>query len=312
MEQPTTVLGTRGVLLDGRYRLEQVRAERELADDRRLVLWRATDTALERKVAALLVSGRTKKARKEVADAATRASRITDGRCVRVLDIGETDVDDETVTWVVSEGVEGPTLAAVVRRAPPRPPVAVELVRQCAEALVVAAEQGCSHGQLHPDEVLLPSGGLPRITGVELAAALPAPVGDEVTYDDMRGLGALLFAAMTGRWPLRGWSGLPHPETGDGIHPRTLVSTIPREVDDVTARALGALYADLPALVRALGRLPAQGLEAPEPPRRPGPSVAVRRWAWRGGPPPLGVGIAPPRWLGGTALCGGPATRPGG
>src|SRR5205823_14915623 len=120
---------------------------------------------------------------------ATRVSRITDGRCVRVLDIGETEVDDETVTWVVSEWVEGPTLAAVLRRAPLRPPVAVELVRQCAEALVVAAEQGCSHGRLHPDEVLLPTGGLPRVTGMELAGAL----GGEVTYEDVRGLGALLF-----------------------------------------------------------------------------------------------------------------------
>ena len=296
------MLGTRGVLLDGRYRLEQIRAERELADERRLVLWRATDTALERKVAALLVTGRTKKVRKEVADAATRASRITDGRCVRVLDVGETEVDGEPVTWVVSEWVEGPTLAAVLRREPLRPPVAAELVRQCAEALVAAAEHGCSHGQLHPDEVLLPAGGLPRITGVELAAALPGPAGQDVTYEDVRGLGALLFAALTGRWPLRGWSGLPHPEAGDGIHPRTLVSSIPRDVDDVTARALGALYADLPALVRALGRLPAQGLDAPEPPRRPGPSVAVRRWAWRVIPPMLVVVIASAGWLIGSDL----------
>ena len=287
------MLGTRGALLDGRYRLEQVRADRELPDERRLVLWCATDTALERKVAALLVTGRTKKSRKEIADAAARASRISDGRCVRVLDIGEAEVDGEALTWVVSEWVDGPTLAAVLRRAPLRAPVAVELVKQCAEALAAAAANGCSHGRLHPDEILLPPGGSPRITGVELAGA----VGGAVTYEDVRGLGAVLFAALTGRWPLRGWSGLPNPEAGDGIHPRTLLSTVPRDVDDVTARALGALYADVPTLLRALGRLPAQGLDAPDPPRLPGPSVAVRRWAWRLVPPMLVVVIASAGWI---------------
>lgn len=292
------MLGTRGLLLDGRYLLEQVRAERELADDRRLVLWRATDAALDRRVAALLVTGRTKKSRKEISDAATRASRVSDGRCVRVLDIGEAELGGEPVTWVISEWVEGPTLAAVVRRGPLRPPVAVELVKQCAEALAAAAEQGCSHGRLHPDEILLPAGGLPRITGIELAGA----IGGEVTYEDVRGLGALLFAAITGRWPLRGWSGLPHPEAGDGIHPRTLLSTVPRDIDDVTARALGALYPDLRALLRALNRLPAQGLEAPDPPRLPGPSVAVRRWAWRLIPPMLVVVIASAGWVIGSDL----------
>jgi len=287
------VLGTRGVLLDDRYELEQVRADRELGDERRAVLWRATDTALDRKVAALLVTGRTKKSRKEIADAATRASRVSDGRCVRVLDIGEAELDEESVTWVVTEWVEGPTLAAVLRRAPMRAPVAVELVKQCAEALAAADEQGCRHGRLDPDEILLPAGGLPRITGVELAEAL----GGEVTYEDVRGLGALLFAALTGRWPLRGWSGLPHPETGDGIHPRSLLSAVPRDVDEVTARALGALYPDLRTLLRALNRLPAQALDAPEPPRAPGRSVAVRRWAWRLVPPMLVVVIASAGWI---------------
>jgi hypothetical protein len=77
---------------------------------------------------------------------------------------------------------------------------------------------------------------------------------------------------------------------------------VPRDVDDVTARALGALYPDLPSLWRALNRLPAQGLEAPDPPRRPGRSVAVRRWAWRLVPPMLVVVIASAGWIIGSDL----------
>src|SRR5689334_22192948 len=103
-----------------------------------VMLWRATDTALGRRVAVLLVTGRTKKARREIAAAATRASRIGDGRCVRVLDLGEATLDNEPATWVVTEWVDGPSLTALLRREPLRPPVAVEVVRQCAEVLQAA------------------------------------------------------------------------------------------------------------------------------------------------------------------------------
>jgi hypothetical protein len=301
VEQPTNTT-ERGVVLDDRYRLEHVRAQRELTADRLTTLWLATDVALDRRVAVLVVSARTKRARREVADAATRASRVTDGRCVRVLDIGEAEVGGETVTWVATEWVDAPSLAAVLRRAPMRPPVAVELVRQCAQALSLAEEHGARHGRLHPDEILLPAGGLVRITGLETAAARAGDAErDTGAHDDVRGLGALLFAALTGRWPLPGWSGLPPPE-GAGTHPRAQVSSVPREVDEVTARALHGGYPDVSALARALGRLEAQPLDAPEPPRRPGPSLAVRRWAWRLVPPMLVVVIAAAGWIIGSDL----------
>src|SRR5689334_1169228 len=146
------------MLLDARYSLEHVRAERQVSDERSVALWRATDTSLGRRVAVLLVTGRTKRSRREVADAAARASRLTDGRCVRVLDIGEADIGAEPVTWVASEWVDAPSLTAVLRRGVLRPPLAVELVRQCAEALALASGQGARHGRLHPDEILLPAG----------------------------------------------------------------------------------------------------------------------------------------------------------
>ena len=306
MEQPTNT-AERGVLLDDRYRLEHVRAQRGVDGDLLTTLWLATDVALDRRVAVLVVSARTKRARRQIADAATRASRVTDGRCVRVLDIGEADVAGESVTWVATEWVDGPSLTAVLRRAPMPAPVAVELARQCAEALAVAEERGAHHGRLHPDEILLPAGGLVRITGLETAAARAGDVADDRAraagaHDDVRGLGGLLFAALTGRWPLPGWSGLPHPETGDGAHPRSLASSVPREVDEVTARALRGSYPDAASLARALGRLESRALDAPEPPRRPGPSVAVRRWAWRLVPPMLVVVIAAAGWIIGSDL----------
>lgn len=290
----------RGELLDGRYRLDQVRDDRELPNGRRVVLWRAVDTALDRRVALVVASGETKRARKAVADAATRASRVGDGRLVRVLDVGEVDTSEGPATWIATEWVEGPSLSAVLRRATLTAPVATELVRQVAEALAAAARAGCEHGRLHPDEVLLPDGGVPRVTGIATSAAL-AEV-DATAADDARALGALLYACLTGSWPLPGWHGLPLPPRADVLHPRSVRRDVPRDVDDVTGHALAGGYVDAAAVAKALRRLPSQPLDAPPPPRRPGIGVAVRRWAWRVVPPLLVATIAGGAWLIGSDL----------
>lgn len=303
MNQPAVASGPslRGVLLDGRYRLEQVRDGHDLADGRTVTLWRAVDIGLDRRVAVVVVTTRTKKARKALADAATRASRVSDGRCVRVLDVGDLDVDGQPGWWVASEWVEGPSLAALLRRGPLAPEVAVDVVRECAEALAAAARDGCHHGRLHPEEVLIAPGGLPRITGVQTAAALAEEPAEEA--DDVRGLGALLFAATTARWPLPGWSGLPSPERGDGKHPRSERGDVPRELDDVTARALSGGYPDVDGLVRDLRRLPSRAIDAPTPPPvRAAHAAAMRRWAWRLVPPLLVAVIATSGWVIGSDL----------
>jgi hypothetical protein len=280
----------RGVLLDDRYRLEQVRDAHVTADGREVTLWLATDVPLDRRVAVVVTPTKTKRARRALVDAATRASRVGDGRCVRVLDVGELDEGGEPHAWVAAEWVDGVSLAALLRRGRLPAEVAVDVVRECAEALQAAARVGAHHGRLHPDEVLIASGGLPRITGVETTAALSSLEPTEAA--DVRALGALLFACVTGRWPLPGWAGLQAPEHDDRLHARSQSGDVPRAVDDVAARAMANGYADLPALVAALRQLPSRPIDAPAPPPAPARSQALRRWAWRIVPPLLVVVIA--------------------
>jgi serine/threonine protein kinase len=294
-----------GVVLDGRYRLERVRAN-TVAAQRQVAVWDATDTSLERALTVLTVTGRTKKLRREIAAAATRASRVTDGRCVRVLDVGETDVEGDPVTWVATERVDGPTLTETLRHRPLPAPVAVEVVKQCALALAAAQNVGCRHGRLDPDDVILPpDGGLPRIAGLEIDAAID-PWSDDAAAkgadDDVRALAALLFAALTGRWPLPGWRGLPRTEYGDAVHPRASVSSVPKEVDDVTARGLSGAFHDVSDFARALSRLPSRPLDAPAPPPADDRLVAVRRWLWRLVPPLLVLVLAASGWVVGSDL----------
>ena len=297
--------GAPGQLIDERYRLDQVRAQNQPRPGVQAVLWRAADTALDRPVAILLITGLDQRSHKAVAATAAQASQVSDARFVRVLDVGRLEADGNSrrssaPTWIATEWVDAASLAAVVRGDPLHPAIATEVVRQCAEALEAAESAGCGHGRLHPDQVLLPVGGVPRITGLGLAAALE----DGEPTDDVRALGGLLYAALTGRWPLPGWTGLPavDPRSAQATRPRLIRAGIARELDETTHRMLTGGYPDIHACCRALAALPTRPLDrAPEPGPEPGPSV-LRRWGWRVLPPLLVAAVGATGWAVGSEL----------
>src|SRR5213078_923525 len=111
---------------------------------------------------------------------------------------------------------------------------------------------------------------------------------------DVRGLGAVLYAALTGRWPLPGWSGLPPVDRRSAVElrPRLVRAGIPRDVDEVTRRALSGEYADPHRLERALSALPAATLDGEQPRVSSLRSDSVRRWLWRIVPPVAVLAVA--------------------
>lgn len=302
-ERAAAPVATPGLLLDDRYRLDQVRAEHRPGPTAPTVLWRAVDVPLDRRVAVLLIGGLTRKAHSALVAAAARASRVTDGRFARVLDVGTIDLATGTTTWIATEWVEAPSLAATVRTSPLAPEVAAEVVRQCAEALAAAARVGCHHLRLHPDQVLLPAAEVPRITGLEVAAALHGVESDDPDREDARLLGALLYAGRTGRWPLAGHAGLP-PGDRHAAPPRGsrgVRGGVGRAVDEVTRRALSGSYADAASVARALAVLPSRPLDAPAPDGS-GRFAAWRPWAWRLIPPLVVAAIGVAGWSIGSDL----------
>jgi hypothetical protein len=177
--------------------------------------------------------------------------------------------------------------------------VATFIVAGCAQAVAAAQATGARHGHLHPDEVLIPADGLPRLTGLEVNHAQSA--ADE-SYDDVRGLGALLFAAVTGYWPLRGWQGLPTVRRGDGLHPRTQRRGVGRALDDVTALALSGGYSDAAHFARALARLPQTPLVAAPDDSESQTREQARRIAWWVVPPLLVAAVGVASWTAGSRL----------
>lgn len=296
-----------GELLNDRFRLGQIRSQRSLADGSEVTLWQGVDEVLDRHCAVLFVSCADRERHRALLAAASAASAVSDARCIRILDVGSPPLGRARrpagPLWIATEWVDAPTLADVVRREPLAPRAAVELVQQCAQALAAAARTGCRHGRLRPDQILLPAReGLPRIAGVGIAAALDdAPATDSA---DVRALGAVLYAAATGRWPAAGWNGLPAaaPDGGPVPRLRRVLPAAPRELDELIARLLAGALPDAAAVSAALAALPTETVdEAREAARRRRRAVATR-WAWRVVPPGLVAVVGLAGWLVGSDL----------
>jgi hypothetical protein len=291
-----------GLVLDERYRLDQVRADHQPRSGPRSMLWRAIDDSLGRFVAVQIVQGADAKRRRRIVKAATKASTVADARFVRVYDVGEVELDGRPAVWIAYEWIDAPSLATVVRDEPLPPPVATDVARQCAEAMDVAADAGLSHGRLHPDQVHLPLTGAVRISGLATAAVVHDVTPDEA--GDVRALGALLFAALTGRWPLAGWHGLPSVGGSASAQgrPRAVRAGVPRDLDTLTADALAGRFGSPRTLAQALAAMPSRSIDAvPEPAGEPRPDI-LRRWLWRVVPPLLVVTIGIAGWVIGSEL----------
>jgi len=220
-----------GRVLAGRYRVE------DLLDEAAGVRsWRAVDDVLSRPV---LVQ--TLPADDPRADAVTSAGRaaamVRDSRFLQVLDV---DVEQD-VAYVVREWMSGRDLTVLLAGGPLHPDQAGALTREVAEALATAHHDGLTHLWLHPGSVLItPDGGV-KVAGLATEAAIHGAVPGDPGVIDAAGIGRVLYATLTGRWPGRGQYGLPEAPRIDGrvASPRQVRPGVPRLLDEIADRTLG-------------------------------------------------------------------------
>jgi hypothetical protein len=219
-----------GTVLGSRYALR-----RRLSHGPDLERWFALDVTLQRDVT-LTVVGSSHPNREGVLDAARRAAGVEDARLVRILDVGA-EADGSYIVEEASNGSE--SLATILLQGPLPAEEARRVAGETAKGLETAGQRGLHHLRLTPHQVLIAPDGAIRVSGVAVAAAIDGP--DEQEPDartalrrDALGLVAIVYAALTSRWPLDDKvSGVePAPRMGQGaVAPSEIVAGIPGDLD---------------------------------------------------------------------------------
>ena len=187
-------------------------------------IWRAEDNTLQREVALWLIDADDDLSADLEASTRTAAT-VDDRRALRILDVFKADGR----VAVVTEWVEGEVLRDHLREPLP-----------AAEAAHAA---GIVHGRLRPSNVLISDNGEVRLTGLGIDAVVngvePAAANDPIAAD-LHGVGAILYAGLTARWPGEEVDGIPaSPDiAGRTPPPSNLVAEVPESLDDICARTV--------------------------------------------------------------------------
>ncbi|MEU3445831.1 protein kinase family protein [Streptomyces thermolilacinus] len=198
--------------------------------------WRAVDEKLRRAVGVHILPADHPRARSVLA-AARASALLGDPRFVQVLDA----VEENDLVYVVHEWLPDATeLTTLLACGPLEPYDAYQLVSQVSQAMAAAHREGLAHLRLTPSAVLRTSTGQYRIRGLAVNAALRGITVDRPQRTDTEAIGALLYAALTQRWPYEndahGLTGLPK---GMGlIAPDQVRAGVHRGLSDLAMRAL--------------------------------------------------------------------------
>ncbi|MFF3908180.1 protein kinase family protein [Streptomyces sp. NPDC001848] len=233
--------------------------------------WRAVDEKLRRAVGIHVLPSDHARARSVLA-AARSSALLGDPRFVQVLDA----VEENDLVYVVHEWLpDAVELTTLLATGPLEAHDAYQMVTQVAQAMAAAHREGLSHLRLNPSTVLRTSSGQWRIRGLAVNAALRGIGSDTPQRTDTEAIGALLYAALTQRWPYEddayGLSGLPK---GVGlIAPDQVRAGVHRGLSELAMRALAndgatASRHEAPCttpeeLVKAIGEMPR--IRPPEP-----------------------------------------------
>ncbi|MGW0332430.1 serine/threonine protein kinase [Streptomyces sp. NPDC003011] len=198
--------------------------------------WRAVDEKLRRAVGVHLLPADHARARSVLA-AARSSALLGDPRFVQVLDA----VEENDLVYVVHEWLPDATeLTTLLAPGPLEAHDAYQMVTQIASAMAAAHREGLAHLRLNPNAVLRTSSGQWRIRGLAVNAALRGVTSDTPQRTDTEAIGALLYAALTQRWPYEsdayGLSGLPK-DIGL-IAPDQVRAGVHRGLSELSMRAL--------------------------------------------------------------------------
>jgi eukaryotic-like serine/threonine-protein kinase len=206
-----------GTVVAGRYRLQGLIGEGGLA-----LVYRATDTVLERTVAIKILRDRyasDPEAVERFRSEALAAAKLNHPNIVQIYDTGS----DNGKYYIVMEYLPEPDLKVIFTQYAPLPSRKVmEVITQCCRALAAAHRAGVVHRDVKPQNILFSNDGIAKLSdfGIAAAAGLNSlsangmvlgsanyispeqaqgkPVGPQ---SDLYSLGCVMYEALTGHTP---------------------------------------------------------------------------------------------------------------
>jgi putative peptidoglycan lipid II flippase len=200
-----------------------------------LQFWHALDTALDRQVALTFVDPDAVLPDSELQEILTRTMRLSKVETTgiaRVLDVARTGSGG----LVVAEWIRGGSLAEVAETSP-SPIGGARAIQSLAAAAEAAHRAGVALSVDDPSRVRVSIEG-------DVVLAFPATLPDATPEDDIRGIGAALYALLINRWPLPEsgvHSGLAPADldaAGQPVEPQSVDGDIPFQISAAAARAV--------------------------------------------------------------------------
>ncbi|WP_197500645.1 murein biosynthesis integral membrane protein MurJ, partial [Mycobacterium sp. 852002-51961_SCH5331710] len=200
-----------------------------------LQFWQALDTALDRQVALTFVDPDNTLSDETLRDILTRTRKLSSldmPGVARVLDV----VNTGSGGLVVAEWIRGGSLVEVADTSP-SPIGGARAMQSLAAAAEAAHRAGVALSIDHPGRVRVSIEG-------DVALAFPATLPDATPEDDIRGIGAALYALLVNRWPLpehgvrSGLAPADLDSAGQPIEPRAIDRQIPFQISAAAARAV--------------------------------------------------------------------------
>jgi hypothetical protein len=191
---------------------------------RHLQFWQAADTATGRQLAVTLIDPDGALPAGTVDASLARTARLRGIEMpglARVIDVGR----DHCGGVVVSEWIRGGTLKEVADTKPS--PIGVaDAVQSLTEAAEAAHRAGLVLSVDHPARVRVSTHG-------DVVLAFPATMTDATPHDDLRGIGAVMYALLVNRWPfgeqdaVNEWDRVELDADGRPEEPASLNSQVP-------------------------------------------------------------------------------------
>src|SRR6478672_3266809 len=257
-----------------------------------LQFWHAVDVTHDRQVALTFVDPDGMLPDHEVAEILSRTmklGRIEHPGIARVLDVAHTGSGG----LIVSEWIRGGSLAEVADTAPSAIGGA-RAIQSLAAAAEAAHRSGVALSIGHPGRVRVSIDG-------DVALAYPATLSTATPEDDIRGIGAALYALLVNRWPLpetgvrSGMAAAPRDPAGQAVEPNSIDREIPFQISAAATHSIqgdggirsaatllnllqqATAVADRTELLSPVDEPQAPAKPAPAPDKNVDPEAAARR-----------------------------------